>query len=916
MLRSVKSAILGMTLKYLALVAVMSAAWCGVPRSSAQDLATLHAGFANPPDDARIMMRWWWFGPGVVKPELERELLAMKAGGIGGVEIQPVYALALDGATPGFKNLPYLSPAFLDDVSFTAQTARANGLRMDMTLASGWPYGGAHVPIDEAAAKLRVATVDVPGGERSVAIPVLDGGEMLVAAFVGDGSAKDWQPKGLQLVSAAPQDGHLQIEPAAKARVLVLFIMGRTKQQVKRAAVGAEGFVLDHFSRKAIDDHLKIVGEPLMNAFGDKPPYAVFSDSLEVYGADWTNDLLDQFKQRRGYDLRPNLPELWRGTDELAAELRHDWGLTLTELIDENYLTPINDWANAHGTRVRSQTYGDPAVSLSSNRLVALPEGEGPQWDRFSYTRWATSASHLYGRNVTSAETWTWLHSPAFRATPLDMKAEADRFFLQGVNQLIGHGWPYTPPAVAEPGWSFYAAAVFNDHNPWWIVMPEVTKYLQRISWLLRQGKPANDVAVFLPDDDAYAEFKPGKVSLSDLMPKYITPALMQSIESAGYNLDFIDAEAIKNVGIPYAAVVLPHVERMSPETMQALAAYAARGGKVIAVGSVPQHAAGVVKFQEHSAETKKLADALFADKRKARSVAGDGDAGAALAAMAPPDVQLSAGRGAIGFLHRKLDGADIYFVANTSNAVVKTTVEFRARHTHAFALDPMTGSAQAVSAGAIAVDLAPYASRVFVLSDAAMADAAPAVAPAQAKVLVDLSHDWQVSFLDRSGKVEQTQTMGSLTSWSDDKATRFFSGVAVYTHKVTLNADDAAARLVLDFGQGKAVEVDPKIKSGMRALLEGPIREAAVVYVNGKRVSSVWCAPWTADLTGAFHAGDNTIEVRVANTDINLLASRPPTDYKALNAKYGEKFQPQDMNNLEPLPSGMLGSPKLMEIR
>src|SRR5213594_239695 len=68
-------------------------------------------------------------------------------------------------------------------------------------------------------------------------------------------------------------------------------------------------------------------------------------------------------------------------------------------------------------------------------------------------------------------ETWTWLHSPAFRATPLDIKAEADQHFLAGINQLIGHGWPYSPPQAGNPGWSFYAAAVFNDKNPWWPVM-------------------------------------------------------------------------------------------------------------------------------------------------------------------------------------------------------------------------------------------------------------------------------------------------------------------------------------------------------------------------------------------------------------------------------------------------------------
>ena len=105
------------------------------------------------------------------------------------------------------------------------------------------------------------------------------------------------------------------------------------------------------------------------------------------------------------------------------------------------------------------------------------------------------------------------------------MKAEADRFFLQGINQLMGHGWPYSPISAGEPGWRFYAAGAFNTHNPWWIVMPDVTRYLQRVSWILRQGEPANQIALFLPEDDAWAEFAPGKVSLTELMPRWITPS-------------------------------------------------------------------------------------------------------------------------------------------------------------------------------------------------------------------------------------------------------------------------------------------------------------------------------------------------------------------------------------------------------
>ena len=193
----------------------------------------------------------------------------------------------------------------------------------------------------------------------------------------------------------------------------------------------------------------------MLDALAKTPPTAIFSDSLEVYGADWTGDFLAQFAKRRGYDLRPYLPALAGDIGEKTGAIRNDWGQTLSELADENYLKPLTAWAHAHHTKFRSQTYGIPPVTLSSYNLVDLPEGEGTQWRHFSSTRWATSASHLYNRPVTSSETWTWLHSPVFRATPLDMKAEADLHFLQGVNQLVAHGWPYSPPSVGEPGWRF-----------------------------------------------------------------------------------------------------------------------------------------------------------------------------------------------------------------------------------------------------------------------------------------------------------------------------------------------------------------------------------------------------------------------------------------------------------------------------
>jgi hypothetical protein len=112
------------------------------------------------------MMRWWWFGPAVTKTELEREMRLMKDGGIGGFEVQPVYPLVLDDEAAGIKTLPFLSDEFLDALRFTADKARELGLRFDLTLGSGWPFGGPTVSIDHAAGRLRYEHVKVDANSR------------------------------------------------------------------------------------------------------------------------------------------------------------------------------------------------------------------------------------------------------------------------------------------------------------------------------------------------------------------------------------------------------------------------------------------------------------------------------------------------------------------------------------------------------------------------------------------------------------------------------------------------------------------------------------------------------------------------------------------------------------------------------
>jgi hypothetical protein len=647
---------------------------------------------------------------------------------------------------------------------------------------------------------------------------------------------------------------------------------------VKRAAVGAEGFVLDHYDRAALDTHLKFVGEPMLKALAATPPKSIFSDSLEVQGSDWSPNFLEEFQKRRGYDLKPYLPALVNGAPDSVegkstADVRHDWGKTLTELADDNYLRPLTEFAHQHHTLFRSQSYGTPPVILSSNAIADLPEGEGWFWRRFSPTRWAASANHLYGRPVTSSETWTWLHSPVFRATPLDMKAEADLHFLQGVNQLIAHGWPYSSPEAGEPGWRFYAAAVFNSHNPWWLVMPDITAYLQRVSFLLRQGQPANDVALYLPTDDAWAHFTLGRDSVNQAMDGLLGPNVIPQILDAGYNFDYIDDAAIAKAGVPYKIVVLPGVERMPSETMAKLDAFRRKGGAVIAIRRVPEAAANPPLM---ATDETKLAEALHL--------------------ALPPDIEAAP---EIGFIRRHLPSAEIYFIANTGNHPVPAPAKFRQKGLDPQWWDPMTGKGMAPLA-----TLAPYQSAVVVFSKERVA----APAHSAAAGLVEMSTGWKVTFPDH------TANMMALHSWTDDEAAKYFSGQASYERLVTVPNGMLSNKVYLSLGEGTPVtDEERRAGNGMRAMLEGPVHEAAVVYVNGKRAGSVWCPPYELEVTSLLHTGENSIRIVVANLAINAMAKGPLPDYKELNAKYGERFQAQDMNLVKPVAAGLLGPIRLV---
>ncbi len=885
-------------------------------------LDQVRQGFESPPDDCRVMMRWWWFGPAVTKPELEREITAMKAAGLGGFEVQPVYPMTLDEPAQGISNLPYLSPDFLDALHFTAQTAKRLGMRFDLTLGSGWPYGGPNTPVTQASGALRVVKSPLSLGTTDLPVPPIALGESLMAVFLVHPGPESRAWKDIRQISTPTiANGRLVLpHPATQSDLAIFFIASRTGMMVKRPAIGGEGFVLDHLDPAAVQTHLDKVAAPMLDALRDVPPYAVFSDSLEVYGADWTPNLLDEFRKRRGYDLVPHLPALAADAGPETYDVRYDWSRTLTELLNENYLQPIRTWARQHHTLFRSQNYGPPGAILSSNEFVDLPEGEGANWRGFSPLRWASSANHFYGHAVTSSESFTWTHSLPFGAAPLDLKAEADIDFLEGSNQLIGHGWPYSPPYASYPGWSFYAAGALNDHNPWWIVMPDVAKYMQRISYLLRQGAPVNDVALLLPTEDAWAYATPSSrvpndivESISDVIDGLLGPRITGQIVDAGFNLDYVDSHLVDTAGIRHRILILPAITRIPLRTYQAIEAFAKEGGIVIATKTLPSHAPGLKTSASDSAQVREISKRLFqSPSAPGRFLASESSLREALSKAATPDMKLSSPSTSLGFVHRHIgDDADLYFVANTSNQNVHDLATFRTSANHWELWDPFSARVTSAGNGAtVDIDLAPYQSKVIVFSSRAAPTSPPPVTRAALPAL-DLSKNWNVAFPE----IHHVTEMSTMHSWTDDQKTRFYSGQALYKRDIDVPPAylQSGLPLYLDFGPGTPVPEKPQ-SDGMRAWLDSPIREAALVYVNSQLAGSVWRPPYQLEITKLLKPGCNHLQLVVANLALNTLAGQSAPDYRLLNQRYGERFTPQPgMRDLQPLPAGVLGSIRLL---
>lgn len=411
---------------------------------------------------------------------MDQQLDAMAKAGIGGVELSCVYPLAVQQPTT------YGADRFLDVVKHASFGAKERGMRFDMTIGSGWSFGGAHIGHEHASKRLIFEDRSIGPEMQRLSLAGRWPGDTLVAAWVSNGQMGEEEAT---YQSVAIDGDVVEVPAGGSPRTILIATSSATSQQLKRASNGAEGPTLDHYSREATLHHLDAVGDPMLGAAGGSENVtAVFCDSLEAYNSDWTPSFVKEFTQRRGYDPLPLLYHIHTMTPA-GQSYRVDYYTTLSEIFEDNFLATCLEWAHHRGVQFRVQNYGAPPARLHGFRFADMIEGEQWGWLKIPQSKWASSAAHHLGVRLVSSETWTWLNSPSFRARPLDFKGEAHEHIFSGINHFIGHGWPSSPLDVVDPGWAFYAACAISDRNEWWkAASVPLFSYLQKLSEVMRHG--------------------------------------------------------------------------------------------------------------------------------------------------------------------------------------------------------------------------------------------------------------------------------------------------------------------------------------------------------------------------------------------------------------------------------------------
>ncbi len=682
----------------------------------------------------------------------------------------------------------------------------------------------------------------------------------------------------VDLTSRLRPDGTLDwTPPKGQWRVLRLgySLLGTTNHPAPPEATGLE---VDKFDGAAVRRYLehyigmyKDAAGPGM--VGDKGVRAILTDSIEVGAANWTPQMIAQFKRLRGYDPTPWLPALTGtviGSRTESDRFLYDYRRTLADLMASEHYGTVAKVAHENGLKVYGEALEDHRPSLGDDmamrRHADIPMAamwthsreQGPKLTYLADIKGAASVAHIYGQNLVAAESMTASMNP-WNYSPRDLKRVIDLEFVTGVNRPVVHTSVHQPVDDKLPGLSlFIFGQYFNRHETWAEMAGPWVDYMARNSLMLQQGRNVADVGYF------YGEEAP-------LTGLYGDKAVADAPKAYAY--DFVNADALTGAlsndgselvtpgGARYRALYLGGSSRkMTLGTLRKLAALVEGGATV--VGPKPEGDPGRGSAAaEYEALTAKLWSGSGETMVGKGRVIASTDIEAALGRIGvAPDFRFTGGQdGAdIPFAHRKLSDGDSYYLVNRKGRTETIEAHFRVAGKAPELWHAETGTSEVVGyriadgETVVPLTLEPDQSVHVVFRKAAAADAL-AIKKLVPAPLAELGGAWTVTFQKDRGAPASVR-LPALTPLDEsaDPGIKYFSGVATYSQ---------------DFSTPRGWKTGDPLWIDL-----GDVRELAEVRVNGVSVGTAWHAPFRLDIAKAVRSGRNRLEVSVANLWVNRL--------------------------------------------
>ncbi|WP_049565881.1 glycosyl hydrolase [Streptomyces sp. SBT349] len=731
---------------------------------------------------------------------------------------------------------------------------------------------------------------------------------------------------------------------------LVGVFSGLALKRVERAGPGGKGLMADCFSPDSVRRHLDRLNE----ALGDGPRglRAMFHDSFELERTDWTRAALSEFARLRGYDLVPHLPEVFAGAG--AADVRtrvlSDVRETFSDLFLERFAGPFSDWSARRGLLSRNQAHGSPAHLLDVYGAADIPEteytggeiipipglrqGAGTATRPTSLTwRFASSPAHVLGKPLVAAETITW-RDEHYHVSLSQAKPTVDLLFAAGINHIVFHGTAYSPEDAPWPGLSFYAATEVQPANTLWRDLPRLTDYITRCQSVLQSGEHDNDVLVYWPQHDLWAQDHGGAgegAEEIELTPDYHwsgdpwmddhpagAGAAAAGLAARGWQFDWVSdrqlaafrrgRSGVRNDHSRYRVVVVPGARLVPLPTMEKLCELAAAGATVVFDGDLPADVPGWADLAERRTRLAALCGPLRADRgRDGVHAVGRGrivvtaqgadldralaDAGAA---------REPAAESGLSVLRRRHGQGRHYFFANATADPVDGWFPLGTDAASVTALDPLhdvSGLAPTRRDGRrvrVRLRLDPGESLILRTFDRRRVQAPERPVPVPTGRRLPLSGPWTLTFLEGGPTLPPERTLTELVSWTElGESEAEFSGTARYTAECSLSAADARRNWLLDLGD---------------------VRECARATLNGHDLGTAWAIPFRLAVGPSLRPGRNVLELEVTNLAANRVRALARRGEFVADFYMSWRDAPPDQ--WEPMPSGLLGVPHLTEVR